>query len=141
MSTCTACAHSERAAIESDLRALEKPDWRALRQKYGVHHLALMRHRREHMKPDALTEMSLSQVVESVDTELTLVDEVGEPASMTIYNMPQVTENPMRQFTRAIDTVAEAYQLAHDDPRMQAHMRERLQEKIKLMVQAEDMGI
>ena len=38
----------------------------------------------------------------------------------------QVTENPMRQFTRAIDTAVDAYQLAHDDPRMQAHMRERL---------------
>jgi hypothetical protein len=52
-----------------------------------------------------------------------------------------VTENPWRQFTHGIDIAVEAYHLAHDDPKMQARMQERLEEKVKLMLRSEDMGI
>jgi hypothetical protein len=155
MSACSVCVNPECQAIESDLQASEKPDWRMLRQKYGVHHLALMRHQRQHMSKPAAYDSTVSRTDEDALHEpLARIDEGTEPSALrsdAIRHLPiarvmyfdnmQVTENPMRQFTRAIDTAAEAYQLAHDDPLMQARMRERLQEKIKVMVQSDDMGI
>jgi hypothetical protein len=46
---CRVCEHPILAEIEAELVSCAAPDWRMLRRKYGVHHLALMTHKREHV--------------------------------------------------------------------------------------------
>jgi hypothetical protein len=127
---CRVCEHPILAEIEAELVSCAAPDWRMLRRKYGVHHLALMRHKREHMKPATYgPEVSCGSDTR-VNHDMARIEQVMDLTALAEINMQRVTENPLSQFKQA-------WRLAKDDRQLQQAMVAWLNEQI----QADDMGL
>jgi hypothetical protein len=90
---CSICKHSHRDAIEQDLCA-EPIAWGALGRKYGVHHLALMRHKREHMKPAPYDSVVSRGLHETLNKPSTRVDGIEKPSALARINISRVFDAP-----------------------------------------------
>ncbi len=154
MSTCTVCHHTSKLAMEAELRSSDKIAWRSMAAQYGVHHLALLSHKRAHMdeKPAVVHEHIMRETLDSVDTRIPPVDESVESSSMTIQkirkelsmvlvddhdSMTLVAETGMGRLKLVLPEVQAAFRMAAGDHGMQERMRFLVNEAI----QADDMGL
>jgi hypothetical protein len=147
---CSICQHAQRSMIDAELAAGLKPS--VISARYRIRK-SVIEHHTEHIVPhetdskaSSLVDATRDASIQSLSTHRALPQELKDRLARNAVldqALPDmgVTENPMRQFTRAIDTAVDAYRLADDDPRMQAHMRDYHQEKVKVMLRDDDMGI
>jgi hypothetical protein len=159
--TCAICQHPKIQAINAALLSGRyfavvshqfRLDKEAMRVHAMEHHFRIGHETRYSETSLAITideasPLQVSNAMAAADTQApveavnTLQTWIDQALPHFLESTAMVTENPWRQFTRAIDTAVEAYLLAHDDPKMQARMQERLEEKVKLMLRSDDMGI